>query len=86
VLSPPTSASTLSSSLGSDGGGGGFSKPPPAATTPDHGLTRKDEWAPELQPFPSGLEAVTGGGQRCALGLEDWESMLSETAGSPSHG
>jgi hypothetical protein len=40
----------------------------------------KGEWAPELQPFPSGLEAVTSGGQRCALGLEDWESMLSETA------
>ncbi|XP_062146304.1 scarecrow-like protein 22 [Alnus glutinosa] len=83
--SPPTSASTLSSSFGG-GGGGGSSEPPPAVTAPEHGPTRKDEWASELQPFPSGLEAVTGGGERCALGLEDWESMLSETAASPSHG
>ncbi|KAB1217026.1 Scarecrow-like protein 6 [Morella rubra] len=80
--SPPTSASTLSSSFGG-GGGGGSSDPQAAATAPEH--SRKDEWASELQPIPSGLEAVTGGGGRCALGLEDWESMLSETAASPSH-
>lgn len=83
--SPPTSASTLSSSFGGGGGGGGSSDPPPTATVPEQGATRKDEWASVLQPIPSGLEAVTGVGGRCALGLEDWESMLSETEPSPNH-
>ncbi|XP_048322975.2 scarecrow-like protein 22 [Ziziphus jujuba] len=58
----------------------------PAApvTEPSTGASRKNEWASELQPIPSGLEAVTGsGGERCGLGLEDWETMLSETAASP---
>ncbi|KAG2681511.1 hypothetical protein I3760_11G148800 [Carya illinoinensis] len=81
--SPPTSASTLSSSFGG-GGGGGSLDPPPATTASQPEFARKDEWASELQPIPSGLEAITGGG-RCALGLVDWETMLSETAPSPSH-
>ncbi|KAG6688942.1 hypothetical protein I3843_11G148600 [Carya illinoinensis] len=81
--SPPTSASTLSSSFGG-GGGGGSLDPPPATTASQPEFARKDEWASELQPIPSGLEAITGGG-RFALGLVDWETMLSETAPSPSH-
>ncbi|XP_004298643.1 PREDICTED: scarecrow-like protein 6 [Fragaria vesca subsp. vesca] len=89
--SPPTSASTLSSSF--NGGGGGNTTPllqetSPVGPEPDTAAARssKDEWACELQSIPSGgLEAVTGsGGERCGgLGLEDWETMLSETAASP---
>ncbi|WCJ25941.1 GRAS family transcription factor [Euphorbia peplus] len=55
--SPPTSASTLSSSF--NGGADNTEK-----------ADRKDEWA-TLQPIPTSLE-------RCGLGLEDWENMLSE--------
>ena len=54
---------------------------------------RKDEWAAELQPITSGLVDLVAGGageERCGglgLGLEDWESMLSESAAaSPGHG
>ena len=87
--SPPTSASTLSSSFGGGGstdntagGGGGVATTLPTDPSPGPDPTRKDEWASELQPIPSGL---TGGGERCGLGgLEDWETMLSETAASPS--
>ncbi|KAH0973804.1 hypothetical protein GBA52_015703 [Prunus armeniaca] len=89
--SPPTSASTLSSSFNGGGGGGGDKTTPLAAeTSPPVGpASTKDEWACELQSIPSGgLEAVTGSGgvERCGLGLgglEDWETMLSETAASP---
>lgn len=88
-LSPPTSASTLSSSFGGGGstdntagGGGGVAATLPTDPSPGPDPTRKDEWASELQPITSGL---TGGGERCGLGgLEDWETMLSETAASPS--
>ncbi|KAK7857551.1 scarecrow-like protein 6 [Quercus suber] len=87
--SPPTSASTLSSSFGGGGstdntagGGGGVAATLPTDPSPGPDPTRKDEWASELQPITSGL---TGGGERCGLGgLEDWETMLSETAASPS--
>ncbi|KAL5551131.1 hypothetical protein UlMin_001307 [Ulmus minor] len=92
--SPPTSASTLSSSFGGGGGGGGSTdntggggvaalrSETPAGLGSEP--SRKHEWASELQPIPSGLEAVTGSaGERCGIGLEDWESMLSETAASP---
>ncbi|XP_043716066.1 scarecrow-like protein 6 [Telopea speciosissima] len=50
------------------------------------GVARKDEWASELQPIPTALEIVSGGGtgaEKCGLGMEDWESMLSESAASP---
>ncbi|KAM1885020.1 hypothetical protein ACFX14_037749 [Malus domestica] len=92
--SPPTSASTLSSSFNNGGGGGDKLTPLAAETPPAVGQTSsKDEWACELQSIPSGgLEAVTGsaggGVERCDLGLgglEDWETMLSETAASPGH-
>ncbi|XP_019054166.1 PREDICTED: scarecrow-like protein 22 [Nelumbo nucifera] len=51
------------------------------------GGSRKDEWASELQPIPTALEIVNGGAtgvEKCVLGMEDWESMLSESASSPS--
>ncbi|KAA8522235.1 hypothetical protein F0562_012908 [Nyssa sinensis] len=38
---------------------------------------RKDEWVTELQPIPAGLEL--SGPDRFGLGLEDWESLLSES-------
>uniref|UniRef100_A0A5B6ZUS1 Putative scarecrow-like protein 22 n=1 Tax=Davidia involucrata TaxID=16924 RepID=A0A5B6ZUS1_DAVIN len=41
------------------------------------GGSRKDEWATELQPIPAGLEV--SGAERFGLGLEDWESLLSES-------
>ncbi|XVE65064.1 hypothetical protein DITRI_Ditri07aG0152500 [Diplodiscus trichospermus] len=94
--SPPTSASTLSSSFNGGAaatGGGGNSTDnttttaatiaPPEAPLPSN---TKEEWATELQPIPSELDLAPGpgGAQRCNLGLEDWETMLSETAASPS--
>ena len=54
---------------------------------------RKNEWVAELHPITSGLVDLVAGGageERCGglgLGLEDWESMLSESAvASPGHG
>ncbi|KAA8523251.1 hypothetical protein F0562_009674 [Nyssa sinensis] len=38
---------------------------------------RKDEWAMELQPISAGLEVSRA--ERFGLGLEDWESLLSES-------
>ncbi|KAF2313073.1 hypothetical protein GH714_009089 [Hevea brasiliensis] len=79
--SPPTSASTLSSSF--NGGGGGGNSTDNTTTTASEKVVnpvnneRKDEWATELQPIPSGLDIVSTG-ERCGLGLEDWENMLSE--------
>ncbi|CAN1748150.1 Scarecrow-like protein 6 [Linum perenne] len=57
--SPPTSASTLSSSFNN------------AVADTALANDRKDEWANELQPIPAA-------GERCGLGLDDWENMLSE--------
>ncbi|XP_011018300.1 PREDICTED: scarecrow-like protein 27 isoform X1 [Populus euphratica] len=75
--SPPTSVSTLSSS--SNGGAGGNITNITATDKAVNPVSneRKDEWATELQPIPSGLEFVSSGA-RCGLGLEDWENMLSE--------
>lgn len=42
---------------------------------------RKDEWS-ELQPIPAEFELQQ---QRFGVGLEDWESLLSESAASPAH-
>ena len=54
---------------------------------------RKDEWVAELQPITSGLVDLVAGGageERCGglgLGLQDWESMLLESAAASSgHG
>ncbi|XP_015580706.1 scarecrow-like protein 27 [Ricinus communis] len=78
--SPPTSASTLSSSF-NNGGGGGNSTDNTTTTATEKVVNplnneRKDEWATELQPIPSGLEISAG--ERCGVGLEDWENMFSE--------
>ncbi|KAJ6714648.1 hypothetical protein OIU85_026178 [Salix viminalis] len=75
--SPPTSVSTLSSS--SNGGAGGNTTSITATGKAVNPVSneRKDEWATELQPIPSGLEFVSSG-ERCGLGLEDWEDILSE--------
>ncbi|GMN32736.1 hypothetical protein TIFTF001_003813 [Ficus carica] len=74
--SPPTSASTLSSSFGGGGGdtvgGGGVATVLPPETPA--GPTTKDEWASELQPIPERCGGLVVGG------MEDWETMLSETA------
>ncbi|KAJ0106553.1 hypothetical protein Patl1_18505 [Pistacia atlantica] len=43
-------------------------------------MKEKTSGQPELQPIPSGLEVINNGGERCGLGLEDWESVLSETS------
>ncbi|CAK7355841.1 unnamed protein product [Dovyalis caffra] len=79
--SPPTSVSTLSSSS-NGGAGGNTTEKTTTITATDKAVNpvsneRKDEWATELQPIPSGLEFVSSG-ERCGLGLEDWENMLSE--------
>ncbi|KAM7272506.1 hypothetical protein ACFE04_027169 [Oxalis oulophora] len=95
--SPPTSVSTLSSFNGGGGGGGNNSTDntnasAPAAAAPSRANTspyplsndsRKEDWATELQPIPSGLDAGAtsgAGGERY-----DWESVLSETAASPGN-
>ncbi|XP_072987875.1 uncharacterized protein [Typha latifolia] len=91
--SPPTSTSTLSSSLGG-GGGGGSSDTAGVAAVSGNNPTHK--WGPsgdqpgggggdhELQPIPAGLEmGFVGGGEKCGMGVEEWETMLSESAASP---
>ncbi|CAL5442061.1 unnamed protein product [Camellia sinensis] len=93
--STSTSTSTLSSSLGGGGVGSSSGSTDNTASLaavsgdnlwpPERGPAdlaaacggRKDEWASELQPIPVGLEV--SGGERFGLGLEDWESLLSES-------
>ncbi|KAF5732923.1 GRAS family transcription factor [Tripterygium wilfordii] len=71
--SPPISSSTLSSSLGgggnSVGGGGGG------------GGTSTDTTGVATTAVSGGNPSVETGEERCGLGMEDWESVLS---GSPS--
>ncbi|GMP95840.1 hypothetical protein CsSME_00044727 [Camellia sinensis var. sinensis] len=91
--SPSTSTSTLSSSLGGGatavcGGSGDNTASLAAVSDTIHhlkwpesgpvGLTEPaGEWASELQPIPAALEV--SGGERFGIGLEDWESLLSES-------
>ncbi|KAI4356736.1 hypothetical protein L6164_000731 [Bauhinia variegata] len=65
--SPPTSSSTLSSSRGSSGGGVGSTDSSTGAAA------RVSDNHP-----PQPLEAAQ---ERCGLGMEDWESVLSESHG-----
>ncbi|CAH9084444.1 unnamed protein product [Cuscuta epithymum] len=74
--SPSTSTSASSSSFGGAATHNTTTAVPSAASWP------KEEWA-ELQPLPSGLE-VDGGSEKVVLGLEDWESLLYESAGGVS--
>ncbi|XAR70449.1 hypothetical protein NMG60_11027301 [Bertholletia excelsa] len=46
------------------------------------GADQKEEWVSELQPMPTGLEVP--GGERLGFGLEDWDSLLSESGQDPS--
>ncbi|KAI3687610.1 hypothetical protein L1987_81310 [Smallanthus sonchifolius] len=92
--SPSTSTSTLSS-FGGGGNGCTTTTPPMLGVSDNDNLQqkwtdscelniaeggRKDEW-PELQPIPAdfGLQQ-----QRFGSGLEDWESLLSESTASPA--
>ncbi|XP_044477585.1 uncharacterized protein LOC123204846 [Mangifera indica] len=82
--SPPTSASTLSSSLNTTitittttDSTTGIPQEPVAPLVNNE---KKDEWATELQQMPNELELINTGGERCGLGLEDWDSMLSEAS------
>ncbi|KDO61473.1 hypothetical protein CISIN_1g042460mg [Citrus sinensis] len=76
--SPPTSASTLSSSLNNTNTTTTNSVPQ-EPVSPLLNNERKDEWATELLSMPNGLEVIPTGAERCGLGLEDWETMLSES-------
>ncbi|KAL2336963.1 hypothetical protein Fmac_011409 [Flemingia macrophylla] len=67
--SPPTSSSTLSSSGGSGGGCGSTDSTTGAAA----GKVSAEK---ENNPPQVGLEVGQG---RCGLGMEDWESVLSES-------
>ncbi|XVF73444.1 hypothetical protein PTKIN_Ptkin12aG0202100 [Pterospermum kingtungense] len=71
--SPPTSSSTLSSSLGGGGGSGASTDTTgvAAATTAVSGSNNNN----------NNSQSVDIGTEKCGLGMEDWESVLS---GSPS--
>ncbi|KAG6481713.1 hypothetical protein ZIOFF_058332 [Zingiber officinale] len=89
--SPPTSTATLSSSLGGSGSTDtagvaavsgdatdkwGFSV---SAAEESGGAGWKEEWAAELQALPAGLDVgFDAGGAKCGLGVDDWETMLSQ--------
>ncbi|CAL9094562.1 unnamed protein product [Musa textilis] len=90
----PTSTATLSSSLGSgsscDTAGvaavSGNSANKCSLSDSGRGAVGKEEWVAELPPVPAGLDmGFVAGGERCGLGVEDWEVMLSETSAA-SHG
>ncbi|KAH7549604.1 hypothetical protein JRO89_XS13G0055300 [Xanthoceras sorbifolium] len=76
--SPPTSASTHSSSLNNTTDNTPTIQQESVAFLVNN--ERKDEWATELQPIPGGLELIATGSERCGFGSEDWESMLSESS------
>lgn len=72
--SPPiSSSSTLSSSHGSSGGGGGC-----GSTDSTTGVAAKVSGEKENNPPQAGLEVGQG---RCGMGMEDWESVLSDSPG-----
>ncbi|CAL9133646.1 unnamed protein product [Musa acuminata var. zebrina] len=91
--SSPTSTVTLSSSLGSSGSsnsaGVAVVSENPANKWPlsdsGSGASGKEDWEAELQLIPAQLDTgFVAGGERCGLGVEDWEAMLTETsAASP---
>ncbi|KAJ8625877.1 hypothetical protein MRB53_019184 [Persea americana] len=98
--SPPTSStSTLSSSFGDTAGMVAASDNPPYKWLPSQhtspapedeggGGSRKEEWANHLLQQPtlaSSLEIGAGGCEKRGLGMEEWESVLPESASSPSN-
>ena len=84
--SPPTSTSTLSSSCGGGGsdtaGVAAVSGNPSQKWPPAQPDTTSSNAGVELHPIPASVDL--GAGEKCGLGMEDWESVLSETAASPS--
>ncbi|KAL5718292.1 hypothetical protein ACHQM5_011210 [Ranunculus cassubicifolius] len=47
--------------------------------------SRKEDWGSELHPIPTALDqggSGNGGAEKCGLGMEDWETMLSESGAS----
>ncbi|KAG6481712.1 scarecrow-like protein 15 [Zingiber officinale] len=91
--SPPASTVTLSSSLGGSGSSdtagvaavfdstANKSVLSDTAAEVGGGASWKEEWAAELQPIPAGLDAAfDAGGAKCGLGVDDWETMLSENS------
>ncbi|KAG0458872.1 hypothetical protein HPP92_022000 [Vanilla planifolia] len=90
--SPPTSSSTLSSSLGCAGGPSDTVGVAVVTETPSHqcpptnagpssfpaeAIVRKEEWSMELQPIGGVLEMSA---EKCGSGVNDWEMMFSESA------
>ncbi|KAK7395629.1 hypothetical protein VNO78_16193 [Psophocarpus tetragonolobus] len=71
TCSPPTSSSTLSSSRSGGRGGGGCG-------STDSTTAAATAGEKENNPPQAGLEVGQG---RCGLGMEDWESVLSEAPG-----
>ncbi|KAF8412415.1 hypothetical protein HHK36_000379 [Tetracentron sinense] len=67
---PPTPTQKQEAVVEPGGGGGGG------------GFVRKDEWATELQPIPTASGGATGA-EKCGHGMEDWETLLAESAASP---
>ncbi|PKU71251.1 scarecrow-like protein 27 [Dendrobium catenatum] len=86
--SPPTSTSTLSSSLssGGGGGGGGSTETGGVAAVSENPSQRKEEWATELHPIAGSLEmsGIVSAGEKCGIGADDWETMLTSSAASPN--
>ncbi|RVW63499.1 Scarecrow-like protein 6 [Vitis vinifera] len=84
--SPPTSTSTLSSSCGGGGsdtaGVAAVSGNPSQKWPPAQPDTTSSNAGVELHPIPASVDL--GASEKCGLGMEDWESVLSETAASPS--
>lgn len=75
--SPSPSTSTSTAAGGSADNtvslAAGLNWPNSAPPDTDSGAGRKDEWAAELPPIPSAVD-------RFGQGLDDWESLLSESA------
>ncbi|KAG4135028.1 hypothetical protein ERO13_D08G190500v2 [Gossypium hirsutum] len=84
--SPPTSASTLTSSFNGGAGGGNSTENTTNTAATIAPPNDKEEWATELRQIPSEIDLVPEheGTQRCNIGLGDWETLLSESAVSPS--
>ncbi|KAG6486134.1 hypothetical protein ZIOFF_054704 [Zingiber officinale] len=83
--SPPTSTVTLSSSLVSDcsfdTAGVAAASGNAAAEGGGGSAAGKEEWSGELEPTPPGLGmGFVAGGEKCSLGIDDWQAMLSEAS------
>ncbi|XP_052171214.1 scarecrow-like protein 6 [Diospyros lotus] len=93
--SPPTSSSTLSSSFDGGGGGGGSTETAGVAAVSGNPSQKWQEPTTssgpgldsELHPVPPLLGAASAAAapEKCGLGIDDWEGVLSESvAASPT--